>query len=151
MDVTVENVPAQTYVVLPGRVPLEDLMQVIPARIEETGGWVFANGGPTGSPMARVGMPEDDGAVEVEVGWPVAGAADPPAPLELVTYPATRAVVHQHVGPYEGLMETYRELSAAIAAAGLTPSGPARESYDTNPQEQPDPQQWVTSIVWPIA
>ena len=111
MDVTVQEVPAQTYVILAGAAALEDLMQVIPARIEETGGWVFANGGPAGSPMARVGMPDDDGAVEVEVGWPVAAGADPPAPLELITYEATRAVVHEHVGPYEGLMQTYRELS----------------------------------------
>jgi effector-binding domain-containing protein len=151
MELNVHDVPARSYVVLSGRVPRSELTQAIPARIEESGTWVFANGGPTGAPMASVGMPDADGTVELEVGWPAAPGADPPAPFTVVTYPASRAVVHRHIGPYELLPQTYEALSAAIAAAGLTPGAPVRESYETNPQEVPDPADWVTEIVWPIA
>ena len=117
-ELTVEEVPARTYVVVRDRVPMEELTQEIPRRIAETHGWVFDNGGSDGAPMARVGPPDDQGAVDLEVGWPVAGRPDPPSPLEVVTYEPTRAVVHQHVGPFEGLHETYALLEQAMTAAG---------------------------------
>jgi AraC family transcriptional regulator len=151
MELNIEDVPERTYVVLSGRVRQDELMQSIPARIEETSAWIFANGGPRGAPMASVGMHDLDGTVELEVGWPPAAGADPPAPLSVVTYPAARAVVHRHVGPYETLPQTYEVLSEAIAAAGLATAGAVRESYETNPQEVPDPADWVTEIVWPVA
>jgi DNA-binding transcriptional MerR regulator len=153
-ELTVEHVPARTYVLRRDRVPMEELTQVIPRLIGETAGWVPEGGGPAGAPMARVGPPDDAGVVDLEVGWPVAAGAarlGPPAPLELVTSAPTRAVVHEHVGPYEALPRTYAVLEQALAAAQLRPTGPARESYETNPEEEPDPQQWVTRIVWPVA
>ena len=58
--------------------------------------------------------------------------------------------MHAHVGPYEALHRTYAVLEQALAAAKLTPTGPARESYETNPEDEPDPQKWVTRIVWPV-
>jgi DNA-binding transcriptional MerR regulator len=150
----VEEVPASTYVIRRDRVSMEQLTQVIPRLIGETHGWVVEHGGFVGAPMALVGMPDDENAVELEVGWPVDAPVrtpfDPPAPLEVVTYEPTRAVVHRHVGPYERLHETYAALEQALAAAGTRPSGPAREIYETDPQEEPDPELWVTEIVWPV-
>ena len=151
----VEKVPARRYVIRRGRVPMEELTRVIPRLIAETHGWVAENAGFHGAPMALVGMPDDEGVVELEVGWPVPALnppaqIDPPAPLALVTYEATRAVVHEHVGPMERLHETYSALVQAMAAAGLRATGPARESYETNPEEEPDTEKWVTEIVWPV-
>jgi DNA-binding transcriptional MerR regulator len=146
----VEEVPARRYVIRRDRVPMEELTRVIPRLIAETHGWVAENAGFHGAPMALVGMPDDEGVVELEVGWPVAAPLDPPSPLEFVTYEATRAVVHEHVGPMERLHETYSVLVQAMAAAGLRATGPARESYETNPDEEPDTEKWVTEIVWPV-
>ncbi len=129
---------------------MEELTRVIPRLIAETHGWVAENAGFHGAPMALVGMPDEEGVVELEVGWPVAAPLDLPATLELVTYEATRAVVHRHVGPMERLHETYSALVQAMAAASLRPKGPARESYETNPEEEPDTEKWVTEIVWPV-
>lgn len=150
-ELTVEDVPACTYVIARERAPMEELTRVIPRLIAETHAWVLGHGGSTGAPMAVVGPPDDEGVVGLEVGWPVEGLPEPPAPLETVTYEATRAVVHRHVGPYERLHETYGLLEHAIAAARLVPAGPARESYETNPEEEPDPERWITEIVWPVA
>lgn len=150
LELRVEQVPERTYVVVRDRVPMAKLSEVIPQKIAETHGWVFANGGPAGAPMAAVGMPDDRGVVDLDVGWRVRGPLDPPAPFESVTYEPTRAVVHEYVGPFEALPETYAALTKAIAAAGLRPTGPARESYETNPEEEPEPQKWVTEIVWPV-
>ena len=149
-ELVVEEVPARTYVIARDRVPMEELTQVIPRRIAETHDWVAGHGGPVGAPMALVTPADEEGLVDLDVGWPVATRLDPPTPLVAVTYDPTRAVVHRHVGPYERLHETYAVLEQAIAAAGLKPTGPARETYETNPEEEPDPQKWVTEIIWPI-
>jgi DNA-binding transcriptional MerR regulator len=149
-ELTVEVVPERTYVIARDRVRREELTEVIPRRIAETSGWVFGNGGSDGAPMARVGTPDEEDLVDVEVGWPVDTRLHPPAPLEAVAYEPTRAIVYRHVGPYDALHEAYAVLERAMAAAGLTPTGPARESYETNPEEEPDPQKWVTEIVWPV-
>lgn len=147
----VRQVPARTYVIVRDRTPMEELTTVIPQMIGRAAGWIFANGGPGGAPMATVDTPDQDGVTTIEVGWPPAGSAEPPEPLTHKTYPATRAVVYQHVGPYAELHGTYAALEKAIAAAGLRPTGPARESYETNPEEEPDTSKWVTEIVWPVA
>lgn len=149
-ELTVEQVPARSFVVRRRQAPMEELQQVIPECIRETADWVFANGGADGAPTALFDTP-DNGITNVEVGWPVAGQLDPPEPLEFVTHPATRAIVHEHIGPYDALHSTYAALERAMAAAGLHPTGPSRESYETNPDEEPDPQKWVTRIVWPVA
>jgi DNA-binding transcriptional MerR regulator len=149
-ELTVKEVPARTYVAVRERAPMEELTKVIPRRIAETHAWLSENGGFAGAPIAVVGPPGDDDVVELEVGWPVDAQVEPPAPFELVTHQATRAVVHRHVGPYEGLHDTYAALERAMATAGLRPSGPATESYETNPEEEPDPQKWITEIVWPV-
>lgn len=150
-ELTVEQVPARHFVVRRREAPMEQLQQVIPASIQETAAWVFANGGSNGAPMALVDPPDDNGVTTLAVGWPVAGQLDPPEPLEFTTYPAVRAVVHEHIGPYDALHATYAALERAMATAGLRPTGPAYESYETNPEEEPDPQKWVTRIVWPVA
>lgn len=147
----VRQVPARTYVITRDRKPMEELTTVIPQLIGTVAGWIFANGGPDGAPMARVDTPDQDGVTALEVGWPPAGPAEPPEPLVRTTYPETRAVVHRHVGPYTELHGTYAALEKAIAAAGLRPTGPARESYETNPEEEPDTSTWVTEIIWPVA
>jgi DNA-binding transcriptional MerR regulator len=149
-ELTVEQMPARSFVVRRRQAPMEELHQVIPEYIQETAGWVFAHGGADGGPTALFDTP-DNGVTTVRVGWPVAGRLDPPEPLEFVTCPATRAVVHEHVGPYDALHSTYAALEKAMAAADVHPTGPARESYETNPDEEPDPQKWVTRIVWPVA
>ena len=150
-QLSVTNVPARRLVVLRGRVPMEQLTQVIPQRIGETAAWVGPNGGWIGAPMAVVGSPDEDDVVDLDVGWPVAEQVDPPAPFEVVTHPPTRAVVHRHIGPGENVHQTYALLEHAMAAAGLRPTAPPRESYETDPAEEPDRQKWVTEIVWPVS
>lgn len=151
LKLDVAQVPTRTYVAIRRRAPMEELTHVIPALIGETGAWVFAHGGPGGAPMAMVGDPDEAGEVGLEVGWPAIGAPDVAEPLAVITYPAGRAVVRRHVGPFERLHQTYAALEQAIAERGLQPGAPARESYETNPEEEPDPSRWVTEIVWPLA
>ena len=58
--------------------------------------------------------------------------------------------VAMHLGPYEKLPETYVAIESWIKANGYQQSGPAWESYVTDPGEEPDPQKWQTEVFWPI-
>jgi effector-binding domain-containing protein len=148
LDVTVAEVPAVTYAVIRDRAPLERMSEVIPALIERTGAWV-KDVGAAGPPVC-ISMIDADGMLDVKVGWPVETDRSPPEPIELVSYSTTRAVVHRHVGPYEELNATYRELSEAMDAAGLEKGDEPREIYESDPQEVTDPKDYVTQIVWPV-
>lgn len=147
----VMEVPARAYIAARRRAPMERLTEVIPSLIGETGAWVFAHGGSAGAPMALVGDPDEAGEVALEVGWPPASVTDSAEPFAVITYPAGPAVVHHHVGPFDRLHQTYAALEQAMAERGLEPGAAPRESYETNPEEEPDSRRWMTEIVWPLA
>jgi DNA-binding transcriptional MerR regulator len=149
LALNVTEVPEVTYAVIRERAPQEQLNEVIPRLIDKVHDWVEQFGF-VGPPVCICPMPED-GWIDAKVGWPVRTDDRPPEPIELVTYPATRAVVHQHVGPYSELSAAYRQLWEAMDAAGLEPGPDTRELYLSNPQEVPDPRDYVTQIVWPVS
>jgi effector-binding domain-containing protein len=102
-----------------------------------------------GPPFCRCGMP-DDGYFTTEIGWPVPDDVDPESPVEVTTYPATRAVVAKHVGPYEELGRSYRLMAEAMEQRGLVSASDPVEWYESDPQQVPDPKDYVTMIEWPI-
>jgi DNA-binding transcriptional MerR regulator len=148
LELNVTDVPEERYAVIHERAQQEQMGEVIPRLLERTGKWAHGVG-VTGPPVSICPM-DADGFIDVRVGWPVATDEQPPAPIEYVTCPPSRAVVHRHVGPYEELAATYRRLAEAMDAAGIAPAGEPREIYETDPQEVTDPREYVTRIVWPV-
>jgi DNA-binding transcriptional MerR regulator len=147
----IEEVPEQQALVVRGQVPQDELSTVIPRDIERVGGYLKELGRrPAGPPLCVCPMPDEAGLVDAQIGWFVDGDMQAREPIELVTFPATRALVMRHVGPYEELGRSYRLMAEAIEANGLEPVGPTREVYETDPEEVPDPNDYVTEIVWPI-
>ena len=128
---------------------LEEVQAIIPALIGQTAEWAFANDRVPGAPtlICPVG---GDGTIDLRVGWPVAGTVEPPAPIELVTCAAGRAVVHTYVGDFMGLPETWRLFWETLHADGVEPHGDPREHYETSPEEVNDPSEHVTRLVWPL-
>jgi effector-binding domain-containing protein len=55
-----------------------------------------------------------------------------------------------HVGPYDTIQQTYGELQRYVADAGLTPGDVMWECYLSDPQSQPDPATWRTTICCPV-
>jgi DNA-binding transcriptional MerR regulator len=121
----------------------------IPELIGETGAWAFAHDQVPGAPVA-ICPADDDGLVDLRVGWPVRGTVDPPAPIELVVCPAGRAVVHTYVGEFMTLCDEWRLLWESLQADGIHPRGEPREHYETSPEEVNDPSEHVTRLVWPL-
>src|SRR5262249_52969960 len=114
-----------------------------------TAEWAFPNGKVPGAP-AMINSMNDDGTLDVKVGWPVDTQATPPEPIELYVCKSGRAAVHTHVGEYAELHSIYRRLWEALAADGIEPKGEPRELYETSPEEVSDPSEHRTRIIWPL-
>ena len=121
----------------------------IPELIDETGKWAFEHDRVPGAPVA-ICPADDDGVVDLRVGWPVRGTVEPPAPIELVVCSAGRAVVHTYVGDFMGLSDEWRLLWESLQTDGIRPRGEPREHYETSPEEVNDPSEHVTRLVWPL-
>lgn len=93
------------------------------------------------------------GLLTIEPGLPVAAHS---APLEsgdvrYDTLPAGWAAVTTHAGPYDKLVSAHAAVQQWIEANGLNPQGAPWERYVTDPADYPDPKDWKTEIVWPLA
>ena len=147
LDYRVQDVPELVLAAIHRPARLGELP--IPELIGETGKWAFAHDQVPGAPVA-ICPADDDGVVDLRVGWPVRGTVEPPAPLELVVCQAGRAVVHTYVGDFIGLCDEWRLLWASLEADGIRPRGEPREHYETSPEEVNDPSEHVTRLVWPL-
>jgi effector-binding domain-containing protein len=150
-DVEIRDLPEQTTAVRRARVPAADLPgffdQTYPRLVAavQAQGVVIA-----GPPFAMYhGMPRE--VVDLEVGFPVAGRFEARDDLVPGVLPACRALVGMHVGPYDGLAQTWMAMQEWGAERGLTRAGEAFwEVYLTDPGAEPDPAQWRTQLVQPV-
>lgn len=92
---------------------------------------------PAGPPFVIYhGMP-GAGPFEVEVCAPIAGRVDPPAGWQVGELSAARVAGITHEGPYDTVGVAYDALWAWLAAHGLEPAGPPRETYLSPPDTPP--------------
>lgn len=85
--------------------------------------------------------------LDIAAGFPVEGIeVGPLTPgveltreVEVVEIPGGRALVAEHVGPYDGLPDAWQALESHREAAGLTSRGDTVEEYLTEPTPDGDP------------
>ena len=143
----VVDVPDRQVLLARERTDADSVSKVIPRLITETHARLLASGGGfAGAPLCICPFPDDDGVAEIAVGWPV--SEDFPG---AETLRGGRALVFEHIGPYEALGRSYRLMSEAMEKRGLVPAGAPVEWYESNPEEVPDPNDYVTIIEWPVA
>ena len=100
---------------------------------------------PGGEPFAYYrGVP--NASVEVEAGFPVVGVFRPRVDVRPAQLPGGRVVTGVHIGTHENLGSTYPEMTAWATAHGLRPTGDMWEIYLTDPDREPDPQNWRTGL-----
>jgi DNA-binding transcriptional MerR regulator len=147
-ELEVKDVPARRVAFVRERAQQDELKNVIPAAIDRVAHAIgMRHAGP---PFCRCPFPDAEGYLDTEIGWPVADDVEPEPPVEITTYGGTRTLVLKHVGPYEELSRSYRLMTEAMEEHGLVPAGDPVEWYESNPQEVPDPKDYVTVIEWPI-
>ncbi len=148
---TVETIARQLAAVVRAEVPLDELRAMFAhgfgqvMRVAEAQGVAI-----TGPPFGFYPrMPSD--TVEVAAGFPVSTGVTPDGEVHPFELPGGRVVTGMHIGPYESLETSYRDLIEWAAAEGHSLADHMWESYLTDPSAQPDPATWQTKITWPLA
>lgn len=146
------EVPAQHVAVIRRTIPTGELsgfygtaLGAVAAAVERAGGAV------AGAPFGWYhGMPTE--TVDVAAGFPVSGleAGTLDGEVAVLERPACLAAAATHVGSFETLADTYRELEAWLRDRQLDRAEHSWEEYLSDPQTQPDPGDWQTRIVWPL-
>jgi DNA-binding transcriptional MerR regulator len=150
-DVTVTQVPGEKVATIREHATRQELGEVIPALIDEVLGVLQRQGvAPAGPPFVAYRSPGDDGAFDLEVGWPVGGVVRPEGRVESSEIPpASRALRTMHIGPYDTVELAYRALTDALDQHRAEPAGPPRERYLNDPGTTPV-EELQTEIVWPL-
>jgi DNA-binding transcriptional MerR regulator len=147
-EAKVQDVPARRVAFVRNRVHQDAMKNIVPRDIDRVAHAIGMRH--AGAPFCKCGAADADGYFETEIGWPIPDDAEAAAPAEVGTYPAARALVAQHVGPYTELGRTYRLMAEAMEERGLVPIDDPVEWYESDPQQVPDPKDYVTTIEWPV-
>lgn len=87
--------------------------------------------------------------VDVAVWWEYDGD-DAPEGFQC-TIPEQRVAWATLYGPYEGTSAVCQAIGDWVSGHGLTLAGPMFNIYVVGPGQDPDPQNWVTEINFPVA
>ena len=151
-QMSVMDVPAQHVAVVRRTVEMSELptffaeaFGAVAAAVARAGGVVV------GAPFGWYhGIPAE--TVDVAAGFPVSeidvGALE--GDVEVVERPGSLAATAMHLGSFETLADTYRELEAWLRERQLDQAAHNWEEYLSDPEAQPDPGTWETRIVWPL-
>ena len=89
--------------------------------------------------------------VTVEGGLPIGAPHRGEGDIVGDTWPAREVAATIHVGPYDSLNHAYTAVEAWLQERGLATTEEPYEVYLTDPGQVPDPAEWRTEIVWPLA
>ncbi len=70
--------------------------------------------------------------------------------FETVELPASKALVIDYYGPYEGVGAAHQAMDAYLKEKGFTSVPPAIEEYVTDPGQEPDTSKWLTQVIYYI-
>ncbi len=151
-DVSRETVEATATIAALRRVDKNEIAAALAECLPAAFGYAMEHGlTMTGPPFVRH-HGQSAAFVDIEAGVPISEAAEVDHDmLTAGTLPGGDAAVAIHVGPYETLGDTHAVIDRWMSDNGVSPSGGPWEIYLTDPGEVPDPSDWQTKIVWPIA
>lgn len=142
--------PAQPMAAIRVKVKTEEFGGVLATLLPEVFVWLQTQGAaPAGRPFTRyIEMSETEG--EIEAGIPIPEGLTGEGRIVIGELPGGALATTSHFGPYEKLSEAHAALTAWLASEGRNPTGPAWESYVSDPTEQPDPNRWETQVFYPL-
>jgi effector-binding domain-containing protein len=104
---------------------------------------------PAGPPYARYFRWSDDG-VDMEIGFPVSEPIAGGGRVLAGELPGGEVARMVHVGPYDGMSETYEALEGWIRSQGREPGDAPWEVYLRSYAEVQNPSELTTEVVWPV-
>jgi DNA-binding transcriptional MerR regulator len=149
--VELKEVDAQPALTMRSRTTPEELDPVISEGINGVADYLRKLGARgAGPPFTLSSDPDDEGEIAVAIGWPTADKLPGRGHVESLVLPGGHVAWAVYRGPYGGLAGAYRALYEWIVGHGHEVIGDPREIYYTDPDEVPDPADYVTGIVWPV-
>lgn len=87
---------------------------------------------------------------DVAAAIPVAEGTSVPEGINSFTIPATKALLVNYYGDYEGIGKAHELLETYMNAEEIEYLGPAIEIYVTDPMTEQDPNKWLTKVIYPV-
>lgn len=153
-DIEVSTLEATPILFTSRRIEHADVAAQLAEMLPDVFSYVMAAGLPmTGPPLVRHAE-ASPAFLTLDAAIPMAAPAEAPADrphIQAGTLPAGDAAVTIHTGPYDTLSEAHIALDKWCAANQRSLGGAPWEVYLTDPGEVPDPNDWQTQVVWPLA
>ena len=86
---------------------------------------------------------------DVEIFVQVSGPCEPAEPVTHRARPGCDVVTATLHGPYERMGTVTTQIGAYLVAHGLE-AGPMMNIYRISPAQDPDPEAWVTDVIFPL-
>lgn len=154
LSIVEDDVRSMDIIAIAGSTPVND-MAATSVALGELYGELIAFASENGLEIAGQPMTltnELDNTVwQFEAGLPVrvTGPVEDGDNIQFKTTIAGRALVVEHVGPYDQLAGTLAKLEAYASVHGHRRNGPIQEIYVSDPADTP-PEALITKIVYPI-
>ncbi len=149
-DITRQAIGESVFLYKKGRCAHGDIGKMLGQLLPAVFQYAVKNGVVFRSPPTAIYQEWGPGMVTFHAGLSVA-AATPIDDFHVDMLPACEAAVTIHTGSYDGLGDAHAAVEQFIAARGWRKAAAPREIYLTDPGEVPDPKDWKTQIVWPVA
>lgn len=150
IPVTTTTLPSMTVAALRDTIPSYADEQLLWSRLVPVlgaAGASMAPAGPAGATFYDEDYRETD--VDVEVWVAVTGPFDAPAPVECRDVPEQRVASATLRGSYAHMSAVTTAIGEYVAANGLR-TGPMFCIYTVSPSQDPNPDNWVTEVCYPI-
>ena len=146
----VRDIPEQKVLYIAETVPQDGLGDAFMRILPEAYGYAVSNGAqPAGPPFGRyVGWRETD--CDLEAGIVISTDVPETTQIKLGSLGGFKAVVTQHIGPYDYLPKAHGACNRWILENGMEMAGAPCEIYTMDPGTEPDSSKWESEVVWPI-
>jgi len=149
-EIEIGPIEESVFVYQRGRCSHDEIANTLGSLLPAVFEHAMKNGLEFRSPPTTVYPQWGPGMVTMHAGLSVV-AAEPADGIEVEVLTATDAAITIHHGSYDGLAEAHAALELHIDGKGLIQAGPVREVYLTDPGETPDPKDWQTQVIMPVA
>lgn len=89
--------------------------------------------------------------VDISVWAEVSEPFEPVGGVECIQMPEQKVAWATLYGPYEGTSAVAEAIGKYVAESGLRPAGPMYNIYIVSPEQDPNPEHWVTEINYPVS
>lgn len=157
-----EDRPAQPYAFIKYSVTMQEMQKPAERGFPAVLNWLTQHGmSPAGAPFYNYRRIDMASTLDVEAGFPVDRAMEADGEVQFGTLPAGKYAVVTHTGHYDGLYDATAMLIGWAKERGVAWDSHIDESgdhfacrleiYETDPDEEPDPQRWVTRLAFKMA